>query len=194
VFDAADAHQVGTDNGACLRTVSAGKTEWECFWTTVLAEGQLTVEGPFYDDGTDTTLAITGGTGVYTGATGTMLVHARGNPVGFHLTGGEAHDLVGADHLLPDMQAETLIADKAFDADKRVIEPLTTAGKTIVIPPKSGRRSPRTYDRDLYKARHLIENFFARFKQFRAIATRYDKTARNFLAAIYLAASVVWLN
>jgi transposase len=92
------------------------------------------------------------------------------------------------------MQAEALIADKAFDADKRVIEPLTAAGKTIVIPPKSNRRSPRTYDRDLYKARHLIENFFARLKQFRAIATRYDKTARNFLAAIYLAASVVWLN
>jgi transposase len=122
------------------------------------------------------------------------LVDALGNPVGFHLTGGEAHDLVGADHLLPDMQAEALIADKAFDADKRVIEPLTAAGKTVVIPPKSNRRSPRTYDRDLYKARHLIENFFARLKQFRAIATRYDKTARNFLAAIYLAASVVWLN
>jgi transposase len=117
-----------------------------------------------------------------------------GDPVGFHLTGGEAHDLVGADHLLPDMQVEALIADKAFDADKRVIEPLTAAGKAIVIPPKSGRRSPRTYDRDVYKARHLIENFFARLKQFRAIATRYDKTARNFLAAIYLAASVVWLN
>jgi transposase len=63
-----------------------------------------------------------------------------------------------------------------------------------VIPPKSNRRSPRTYDRDLYKARHLIENFFARLKQFRAIATRYDKTAQNFLAAVYLAASVVWLN
>jgi transposase len=92
------------------------------------------------------------------------------------------------------MQAETLIADKAFDADKRVIEPLAEAGKTVVIPPKSNRRSPRTYDRDLYKARHLIENFFAKLKQFRAIATRYDKTARNFLAAIYLAASVVWLN
>jgi transposase len=122
------------------------------------------------------------------------LVDALGNPVGFHLTGGEAHDLVGADHRLPDMQAEALIADKAFDADKRVIEPLTAAGKTVVIPPKSNRRSPRTYDRDLYKARHLIENFFARLKQFRAIATRYDKTARNFLAAIYLAASVVWLN
>jgi transposase len=92
------------------------------------------------------------------------------------------------------MQAEALIADKAFDADKRVIEPLTAAGKTVVIPPKSNRRSPRTYDRELYKARHLVENFFARLKQFRAIATRYDKTARNFLAAVYLAASVVWLN
>jgi len=122
------------------------------------------------------------------------LVDALGNPVGFHLTGGEAHDLVGADHLLPDMQAEALIADKAFDADKRVIEPLTAAGKTVVIPPKSNRRSPRTYDRELYKARHLIENFFARLKQFRAIATRYDKTARNFLAAIHLVASIVWLN
>jgi transposase len=64
----------------------------------------------------------------------------------------------------------------------------------VVIPPKSNRRSPRTYDRDLDKARHLVENFFARLKQFRAIATRYDKTARNFLAAIHLAASIVWLN
>ena len=54
------------------------------------------------------------------------------------------------------MQAKALIGDKAFDASRRVIEPLMGAGKTIVIPPKSGRRTPRTYDRDLYKARHLI--------------------------------------
>ena len=92
------------------------------------------------------------------------------------------------------MQADTLIADKAFDADKRVIEPLSAAGKTVVIPPRSNRRSPRSFDRDLYKARHLIENFFAKLKQFRAIATRYDKTARNFLAAVHLAASAIWLN
>jgi transposase len=122
------------------------------------------------------------------------LVDALGNPIGFHLTGGEAHDLVGADHLLPDMQADTLIADKAFDADKRVIDPLTAAGKATVIPSKANRRSPREFDRDLYKARHLIENFFARLKQFRAIATRYDKTARNFFAAIHLVASLIWLN
>jgi len=122
------------------------------------------------------------------------LVDALGNPLGFHLSGGEAHDLVGADHLLADMQADTLIADKAFDADKRVIEALSAAGKTVVIPPRSNRRSPRSFDRDLYKARHLIENFFAKLKQFRAIATRYDKTARNFLAAVHLAASAIWLN
>jgi transposase len=122
------------------------------------------------------------------------MVDSIGNPVGFHLTGGEAHDLVGADHLLPDMQADTLIADKAFEADERVIEPLAAAGKTTVIPPKANRRSPRSLDRELYKARHLIENFFARLKQFRAIATRYDKTAPNFLAAVHLAAAAVWLN
>jgi transposase len=122
------------------------------------------------------------------------LVDALGNPVGFHLTGGEAHDLVGADHLIPTMQAETLIADKAFDADQRVIDPLTAAGKQVVIPPKSNRKRPRSFDKHLYKARHLIENFFARLKQYRAIATRYDKTARNFLAAVYLAASIDWLN
>ena len=71
------------------------------------------------------------------------LADALGNPVGFHLTGGEAHDLVGADHLLPDMQANVLIADKAFDAEQRVLEPLAAAGKTAVIPSKSNRTSPR---------------------------------------------------
>ena len=122
------------------------------------------------------------------------MVDALGNPTDFHLTGGEAHDLVGADHLLPSMQADTLIGDKAFDAQERVIDPLIAAGKTAVIPPKANRKISRDYDHDLFKARHLIENFFARLKQFRAIATRYDKTARNFLAAIHLAAAVTWLN
>jgi transposase len=121
-------------------------------------------------------------------------VDALGNPVGFFLTGGQAHDLVGADHLLPDMQANMLIADKAYDADARVLEPLAEAGKTAVIPPKANRKIRQDYDKATYKTRHLIENFFARLKQFRAIATRYDKTARNFLAAVHLAASLIWLN
>ena len=122
------------------------------------------------------------------------LVDALGNPIGFFLTGGEAYDLVGADHLLPAMEADTLIADKAFDADARVLEPLASAGKTAVIPPRTNRSSPRDYDGGLYAVRHLIENFFAKIKQFRAIATRYEKTARNFLAAVQLVASVVWLG
>ena len=121
-------------------------------------------------------------------------VDALGNPTGFHLTGGQEHDLAGADALLPELEAETLIADKAFDADRRVLEPLAEAGKTAIIPPRQTRKTPRAFDTDLYKARHLIENFFAKLKQFRAIATRYDKCATNFLAAIYLAASIIWLN
>ena len=121
-------------------------------------------------------------------------VDALGNPIGFALSPGQAHDLDGADALLPEVEAGILIADKAFDAEARVIAPLEQAGKMAVIPPKANRKNPRPHDRDLYKARHLIENFFAKLKQFRAIATRYDKTARNFLAAIHLAAAVIWLN
>ena len=117
-----------------------------------------------------------------------------GNPLGFLLTPGQAHDLQGADALLPDMAADTLLADKAFDADERVIEPLLGRGKSFVIPPRSSRKIQRDFDRDVYKARHLIENFFCKLKQYRAIATRYDKTARNFLAAIHLAAAIIWLN
>ena len=86
------------------------------------------------------------------------------------------------------------MADKAYDAHARVLEPLQQAGKTAVIPPKCNRKEQRPYDQHLYKARYLIENFFAKLKQYRAIATRYDKTARNFLGAVHLVASVIWLN
>lgn len=121
---------------------------------------------------------------------------ALGNPTGFHLTPGQAHDLEGADALLPAVTADAVIADKAYDAQARVLDVLTQAGQTAVIPPSRSRSriGQRSWDRDLYRARHLIENFFAKLKQYRAIATRYDKTARNFLGAIHLAAAVVWLN
>lgn len=122
------------------------------------------------------------------------MVDALGNPLSFLLTPGQAHDLEGADVFLPQMEANTLLADKAFDADERVIALLRAEGKTAVIPPKSNRKIQRDYDKEIYKARHLIENFFCKLKQFRAIATRYDKTARNFLAAIHLAAAIIWIN
>ena len=117
-----------------------------------------------------------------------------GNPTGFHLTPGQACDLDGADILLGDVEAKTLLADKGYDADARVLDRLHAADIMPVIPPKSNRREPRSYDTALYKARHLIENLFEKIKQYRAIATRYDKTAAAFMGAIYLAASVIWLN
>jgi len=121
---------------------------------------------------------------------------ALGNPTGFHLTPGQAHDLDGADALLPDIldKITAFIADRGFDAKERVLDLLARAGITIVIPPKANRKEPRNYDRDLYKVRHLIENFIAKLKQFRAIATRYDKRAAAFLGAIHLAATVILLN
>lgn len=120
---------------------------------------------------------------------------ALGNPTGFHLTPGQAHDLQGADVLLDNIsEIDALLADKAYDAAQRVIERLKEANCQAVIPSKSNRTEQREYDKDMYKWRHLIENLFQKLKQYRAIATRYDKTASNFLGSIYLAASVIWLN
>jgi Allene oxide cyclase len=74
VFDEANKNQVGTDNGWCVRTVAG--VAWECFWTLTLKDGQITVEGPYLDAG-DSVLAVTGGTGAYSGAKGEMKLHAR---------------------------------------------------------------------------------------------------------------------
>lgn len=120
---------------------------------------------------------------------------ALGNPTGFHLTTGQAHDLEGSDALMDEIpDGSYVLADKAYDADERVRKKLKEKKCTAVIPPRSNRNNPAQYDQEIYKDRHLIENFFAKIKQYRAIATRYDKTALNFLGAIYLAASVIWLN
>lgn len=124
-------------------------------------------------------------------------VDALGNPIGFSLTPGQAHDLKGADQLLPEIKADILIADKGYDAQERVIDILEKAEKRVIIPSKKNAKTPREYgdrDKDLYGARHLVENFFACLKQYRAVAKLYDKRAVNFLSAVYLVAIVVWLN
>jgi len=121
-------------------------------------------------------------------------VDALGNPTGFHLTPGQTCDLEGADVLLEDIQADTGLADKGYDADQRVIERLSQQGKTAVMPTKRNRKTPRESDKELSKARHLIESFFAKLKRYRAIATRYDKLAETSLSAIYMAAVITWLN
>ncbi len=126
----------------------------------------------------------------------TTKIHARtdalGNPTAFLLTPGQIHDLAGAEVLLTDLAVGAVSADKAYDADDRVVHALEQAGIEVVIPPRSQRKAPRNYDREL--ARPLIENFFCKLKHFRSIATRYDKVSRNFLAALQFAAILIWLN
>ena len=111
----------------------------------------------------------------------------------FFLTAGQASDLNGADVLLPQVEAEALIGDKSFDADERVRDVLRRKGIRCVIPFRKNRVNPGDYDKELYKARHLIENFFCKLKQFRAIATRYDKSSSAFLSGIYLVSSLILL-
>jgi transposase len=93
------------------------------------------------------------------------LVDALGNPRRFLLAPGQAHDdLAGADAMLPHMTANLLIADRAFAVDSRVLDPLAAAGKSAVIPPRPNRLMPREFNRELYKERHMIENFFCKLK------------------------------
>ena len=94
--------------------------------------------------------------------------------------------------LLTNLSFSTLLADKAYDTDE-IIEFLTLRGATVCIPPKSNRTVQRQYDKHLYKERNWVERFFCRLKQFRRLATRYEKTSRNFLAMLTLVATVIWL-
>jgi len=88
--------------------------------------------------------------------------------------------------LIDSVNPQALIGDKAYDANP-LIETLTRRRITPVIPPKANRKAPRDCDFALYCERNLVERFFNKLKHFRAIATRYDKLARNFLAAVQLA-------
>jgi transposase len=103
------------------------------------------------------------------------LTDAPGNLVDVRLLPGQAHDLRGTAALIDGLSCRQLPADRAFDAN-RVREALAEAGIEAVIPPKSNRRFPAEFDRDTYKWRHLIENFFGKLKEYRGIAMRCCKT------------------
>ncbi len=98
-----------------------------------------------------------------------------------------------ADALLPQMKADMLVADKAFDAGQTRHRTSSGGRKDSCHPAQRNHKIKRAFEKEMYEVRHLIENLYCKLKQFRAIATRYDKTARNFLAAIHLAAAVIWL-
>lgn len=121
-----------------------------------------------------------------------MACDALGNPVRWQLTGGEVHDITQAPALIEGLDPEQVIADKGYDCDA-FIAVILAAGAQPVIPSRKNRLVSRAYDRHAYRERHLIECLFNRLKQFRRIATRYDKLARNFLSMLNLATAYVWL-
>jgi transposase len=124
------------------------------------------------------------------------VVEALGNPVRWRLTPGQRHDITQAQALVEGLTTQAVtqavVADKAFDADE-FIESIKKTGAQAVIPPRDNRTQARDYDWHLYKDRNLVERFFNRIKQFRRIATRYDKLDRSYLAFLDLVCTFVWL-
>ena len=118
------------------------------------------------------------------------LTDALGNLVRFELLPGHRFDTVGIEPLLHGVDFGGLIADKAFDSD-HIIADLNARGAKIVISQHPRRKKPWPLDREIYKWRHLIENFFCKLKEFKRIAMRAEKTDQSFKAMIYLAADVI---
>ncbi len=116
-----------------------------------------------------------------------------GCPVRLILTPGQAGDAPQGARLIEGLAAEVVIADAAYDAD-HLRTALAAKQARAVIPNNPSRARKYPIDKHLYKERHLIECCFAKLKQFRRVATRYEKTARNYLAMITLAATILWLR
>ena len=117
---------------------------------------------------------------------------ALGNPLRWILTGGEVADITQAPALIKGFDARTVVGDKGYDADA-LVALINAAGAVAVIPPRSNRTEQREYDRHVYKDRSLVERFFSRLKQFRRIATRYEKLTRNFASLLQLTCAYIWL-
>lgn len=122
-----------------------------------------------------------------------ITVETTGKPVQLIVTPGQDHDMTQASHLLADYQPRYLIADKGYDRDARLRD-IRLRGSTPVIPARAGRTVARRLLRRQYRRRNLVERFVSRRKHFRRVATRYEKTARNFLAFVQFAATFCWIT
>ena len=118
------------------------------------------------------------------------LTDALGNLVRFRLLPGQRFDTVGVPPLIEGLTFDALIADKAFDSNA-IVADLDARGAKVVISQHPRRAKPLAIDREMYKWRHLIENFFCKLKEFKRIAMRADKTDLSFTANIYLAAAII---
>jgi len=122
-----------------------------------------------------------------------MAVRGLGCPVRFHLTAGQAGDAPQALALIEGLPARVVMADTAYDAD-RFRQAIADKGALAVIPSNPSRSRKHPLDKSLYAQRHLVECCFSKLKQFRRVATRFEKTARNYLAVVTLAATILWLR
>jgi len=122
-----------------------------------------------------------------------MVVRGLGCPVGFALTPGQAGDAPQAGPLIANMPAEVVIADTAYDSDT-LRETIAQRGALAVIPNNPSRSTKHPLDAHFYAQRHLIECCFSKLKQFRRVATHFEKTARNYAAIVTIAATILWLR
>jgi transposase len=116
----------------------------------------------------------------------------KGRPLDVIVTPGQHHDSTVAEALLEHATGAARIADTAYDAD-RIIEAIRADGAKPVIPSNPTRNKQRRPNKKLYWLRHRVEMFFHRLKRFRRIATRYEKTERNFTAFLHVACALAWL-
>jgi len=119
-------------------------------------------------------------------------VDALGNPLRFILTPAQVHDSKQSEALIEGFDFEKLLADKGYDSDRfRFV--IAAAGAEAVMPSNGSRAQAIPCDEVIYKERTLVERFFCKIKQFRRIATRYEKTALSFAGMLYLVAAMIWL-
>lgn len=106
------------------------------------------------------------------------------------MTAGQCNDITQASELIKGFSYQYVIGDKAYDSDAFIAE-ITSQDAIAVIPPRKNRKQTRTYDKELYKLRNIIERFFHRLKQFRRVATRYDKLAVRYLGFVYFTSILI---
>jgi transposase len=116
-----------------------------------------------------------------------------GHPVALELTGSQASDSPRLPGLIAGVATAAVLADKGYDSDANRAA-IRAAGADPCIPPRKSRAEPIAYDRHLYKERNVVERYFARVKQYRRVATRYDKKAANFLGFVWVASIAFMLT
>ena len=122
-----------------------------------------------------------------------MSVDGLCNPLRFTLTAGQNHDITQADQLIDGMDSEYVIADKGYDSDE-FRETIANSGSVAVIPSRSNRKEPHTYDKYLYRERHLVECLIGKMKHYRRIFSRFDKLADRYMSFLQFVGSMIWLK